>query len=370
MTRSRPSLPVLTPLPSMNEGGAFKLQQRLVAASCQYLPGDALFTADAGVVPGLGRPRTTAAVEQVIADAWSADGACLVQGAGTGAIRAALSAGPWSEERRQLLVHDAPDYSTTGTTFRDGCVETVRADFDVPGAVEATLHTSNRPSWGYVQHTRQRLADSFNPMAVVQELSGAGVRVIVDDNYAVMRTPSIGVENGAAASVFSAFKLHGPEGVGVVVGDADIVDRARQHNYSGGGQVQGWQALDVLQALVAAPANWVWQSREVMRLADALRNGAVPAIVDAGLTNAQDLCVVALLAEPNADQVRERAASAGAAPYPVGSNSRYEIAPLVYRLSSSTLEAAPQLRPWTLRINPMRAGADLTIDILRRATGV
>ena len=51
----------------------------------------------------------------------------------------------------------------------------------------------------------------------------------------------------------------------------------------------------------------------------------------------------------------------------MGSNSRYEIAPLVYRMSSSSLAANPELAAWSLRINPMRAGADLVIDLLRRA---
>ncbi|NED02335.1 aminotransferase, partial [Streptomyces sp. SID6648] len=57
----------------------------------------------------------------------------------------------------------------------------------------------------------------------------------------------------------------------------------------------------------------------------------------------------------------------GAAPYPVGSNSRYEVAPLFYRMSGSNLDDAPELADWTVRINPMRAGADLVLDILRRS---
>ena len=61
------------------------------------------------------------------------------------------------------------------------------------------------------------------------------------------------------------------------------------------------------------------------------------------------------------------AARFGAAPYPVGSNSRYEIAPLFYRMSSSALDDAPELADWAVRINPMRAGADLVVDILRRS---
>lgn len=53
--------------------------------------------------------------------------------------------------------------------------------------------------------------------------------------------------------------------------------------------------------------------------------------------------------------------------YPVGANSRYEIAPLFYRLSGTFLAGTPELADWTIRINPMRAGADLVLTILADA---
>ncbi|MGC5617411.1 hypothetical protein [Georgenia sp. Z1491] len=364
---TRPELPATTPLPVMDADGAFDLQQRLVEAMCEEMPGAAPFEADAGVRPPLGRPGTTAGVERVLARAFGGKAACLVQGAGTGAIRTALSAGPWRSGVRRLLVHDAPDYTTTAQTFADGCVETVRVDMGDDDALRAALAGSGDDAWVYVQHTRQRLEDAFDPMAVVRLAVQHGRRVIVDDNYAVLRTPSIGVEHGAAASAFSLFKLHGPEGVGVVVGDADLVDAAHAANYSGGGQVQGHQALEALRALVTVPLAWAAQAREAARLAELLDAGHVPGVVGARLANAQDLCVVALLEEPVADAVRAAAAQLGAAPYPVGSNSRYEIAPMIYRLSSSALDSRPDLREWTLRINPMRASAELTARLVRRA---
>lgn len=364
---TRPVLPRTTPLPHLDADGAFALQQRLVAAACTELPGAAMFRADVGVHPVTGRPETTAAVERVLATAFGAEAACLVQGAGTGAIRAALSAGPWRSGERRLLVHDAPDYSTTATTFHDGLVEPVRVDLNDEAAVDRALAALDGPQWVYVQHTRQRLSDGFDPMQVVAAVRSAGRKVIVDENYAAVRTPAIGTEYGANASAFSLFKLHGPEGIGVVLGDEDLVEAAHRSNYSGGGQVQGHQALEALQALISAPLNWARQSAEVLRLADLLAGGAVPGVADATVANVQDLCVVALLGDPIADRVREAAARLGAAPYPVGSNSRYEIAPMIYRLSSSTLAAQPELRGWTLRINPMRASADLVIDILRRS---
>lgn len=364
---TQPTLPKTTPLPSLDTAGAFKLQQRIVAAICEELPGTDLFTADVGVNPGVGRPHTTAAVERVLAKAFRGEAACLVQGAGTGAIRSALSAGPWRNGVRTILAHAAPDYSTTATTFNDGLVNVIRVDFNNPAEVTAVLSSDDCPDWVYVQHTRQRLADSFDPISLIETATRFGKRVIVDENYAAVRTPQLGCEVGAAASAFSLFKLHGPEGIGVIIGDKDIIDAAHIANYSGGGQVQGPQAIAALQALVDAPLNWARQSREVFRLARLLNAGAVPGITKAVVANVQDLCVVALLDQPNADSVRAAAAKFGAAPYPVGSNSRYEIAPMVYRLSSSTLDAQPELRDWTLRINPMRASADLVVEILHQA---
>ncbi len=363
---NRPVLPITTPLPVISAAQAVDAQQRLVAGVAEHLSDGAVFRADAGVVPALGQPETTRRVERVLAQAFEVDDACLVQGAGTGAIRAALSAGPWAEGRRRLIVHDAPDYSTTATTFRDGLVECVRVDFEDLEAVRRVIE-GEPTAWVYVQHTRQRLADAHQPADVIALASAAGRRTIVDDNYAVFRAPRIGTELGADVSAFSLFKLHGPEGVGVVLGAGDVIDRVRHANYSGGGQVQGHQALSALQALVMVPLNWAAQAEASVELARALSAGAVDGIVDARLANVQDLCVIALLDEPVAEQLPRWAASQGAAPFPVGSNSRYEITPLVYRLSSSTLEAQPELREWAVRVNPMRAGARLTADLLRRA---
>jgi hypothetical protein len=243
----------------------------------------------------------------------------------------------------------------------------VRVDFEDAAAVDAVAAHTQAPGWWYVQHTRQRLTDQHAPGEVIAAAAAAGRRVIVDDNYAVMRIPRIGVQHGAAASAFSLFKLHGPEGIGVVIGDEDIVDRMHHANYSGGGQVQGTQALAALQALVMVPLNWAAQAEQTQELCARLAAGAVPGVADAVLANAQDLCVIALLDQPIATELPRFAARRGAAPFPVGSNSRYEICPMVYRLSSSTLANQPALPDWAVRINPMRSGADLVVNLLTSA---
>ncbi|MFG2136264.1 aminotransferase class V-fold PLP-dependent enzyme [Streptomyces sp. NPDC048650] len=357
-------LPRTSPLPTVAVGDATARQFRLLECTARHFEGQQLFEADAGVVPGPGRPRTTARVEAVLADFFGAEAAALVQGAGTGAIRAALAAvvGPGDP----LLIHRAPVYRTTAVTLRGLGVRAVEADFNDPGALAEAL-ASGRFGWGYVQHTRQRLADSYDLGEVLAACRAAGLRTVVDDNYAALRVPWCGVELGADASCFSLFKLHGPEGVGVVVGAADVVARVRADNSSGGGQVQGHQALDALRALTHVPVMWAVQSAVGAEVAGRLAAGAVPGVAEVALANAQDRCLLVRLDHPLARALPAAAARHGAAAYPVGANSRYEIAPLFYRLSGSALADAPELADWTVRINPMRAGADLVVDILARA---
>ncbi|MEU6034858.1 aminotransferase class V-fold PLP-dependent enzyme [Actinomadura sp. NPDC047616] len=360
----RPRLPQTFPLATVPLPDAVARQFRLLECTAAHFEGEQLFTTDLGVVPGTGRPRTTARVEAVLADFFGAEAAALVQGAGTGAIRAALVAAVKPGD--PLLVHRAPVYATTATTLRTLGVDVVEVDFNDPAALERAL-AGGRFRWAYAQHSRQRLTDSYDLAAVVTACRAAGVRTIVDDNYTAMRVPACGVEVGADASCFSLFKLHGPEGVGAVVGAADLVERLHHDNYSGGGQVQGHQALDALRALTHVPVMWSVQSRVVAEIAERLAGGEVDGVADVRVANVQDRCVLVLLDRPVARALPAVAARHGAAPYPVGSSSRYEIAPLFYRMSSSSLADAPGLADWTVRVNPMRAGADLVLDILRRA---
>ncbi|MEV4975697.1 aminotransferase class V-fold PLP-dependent enzyme [Streptomyces scopuliridis] len=359
-----PVLPRTFPLATVTLEDAAQRQFRLLECTAAHFEGPQLFEADTGVVPGLGRPRTTARVEAVLADYFGAEDAALVQGAGTGAIRAALGAALSPGD--PLLIHRAPVYRTTAVTLRGLGVRATEADFNDGTALRRALE-SGAFSWAYVQHSRQRLADSYDPGGVLAACRTAGVRTVVDDNYAVMRVPASGVELGADASCFSLFKLHGPEGVGAVVGARDLIERVRADNYSGGGQVQGHQALDALRALTHVPVLWALQSRVGAEIAERLTAGEVPGVAEVRIANAQDRCLLVRLDRPVARELPAVAARHGAAPYPVGSNSRYEIAPLVYRMSGSSLDDAPGLADWTVRINPMRAGADLVIEILRRS---
>lgn len=357
-------LPRTAPLATVSVPDAIAAQFRLLECVAAHFEGQELFAPDVGVLPELGRPRSTAQAEAVLADFFGAEDAALVQGAGTGAIRAALTA--VLSDGEPLLIHRAPVYRTTGVTLRGLGARPAEADFNSAAELRAAL-ASGRFRWAYVQHARQRLADSYDLGEVLAACRAAGVRTVVDDNYAVLRAPACGVQLGAEASCFSLFKLHGPEGVGAVVGTRDVIARVRADNYSGGGQVQGPQALDALRALTHVPVLWAVQSAVVTEVAERLSAGEVAGVAEVRIANVQDRCVLVRLRAPVARQLPAVAARFGAAPYPVGSASRYEIAPLFYRMSSSALADAPGLADHTVRINPMRAGADLVVTILRRA---
>ena len=76
------------PLQSLTIIEAQQKQFALVDSICRHFPGSEFLTGgDLGLTPGLNQPRITQRVEQVLADAFHAQAAALVQGAGTGAIR-------------------------------------------------------------------------------------------------------------------------------------------------------------------------------------------------------------------------------------------------------------------------------------------
>lgn len=73
------------PLQSLTLIEAQQKQFALVDTICRHFPGCEFLTCgDLGLTPGLNQPRITQRVEQVLADAFHAQAAALVQGAGTG----------------------------------------------------------------------------------------------------------------------------------------------------------------------------------------------------------------------------------------------------------------------------------------------
>lgn len=361
------ALPETYPLFSLGLETAKEMQFRLMERVCAHFAGDELLRSDLGVSPELGRPNTTKKVEEVLADFFGVDECTLIQGAGTGAIRAMLDASVNAGKR--ILIHDAPPYSTTMQTFESKGLELVRANFNDLEETRSAAESTEAPSVALVQHSRQSPEDSYDLGEVIQTLGSAGLHVLTDENYTAFKVPRIGAELGASASAFSMFKLLGPEGVGCVAGTREIISRIRKANYSGGGQVQGHQALDALRSLVAAPILWAIQTEVVDEVVQRLRAGEVNGVRDAHVANGQDRMVMILFEEPVAREIIRSSSKFGAQNYPVGANSRYEVAPLFYRLSGSFLEAHTELTEYAIRVNPVRAGADLVLSILTRSIG-
>jgi hypothetical protein len=319
---------------------------------------------DRGIRPGVGRPARTAAVEAVMADFFGSPASALIRGAGTGALRAAIEA--LLPTAGRVLVHRAPVYPTTAATLAALGITPVPVDFHDAAALAAA---ASGVDGAIIQHARQQLSDVYRVADVIRTLRAARpeLPLICDDNYAALKVPQIGAQLGATVSAFSTFKLLGPEGVGCVVGDAAVVAGIRQRNYSGGGQVQGPEAMAVLRGMVYAPVAMALQAAVVDEVVARLNRGELPGVKRAIVANAQSRVALVELTEPVAAQLLEVAPRFGAAPYPIGAESRYEIVPMFYRVSGTMLQADPTLAERMIRINPLRAGAETVLSILGRA---
>ena len=353
------------PLTSLSLSQAMQKQFELVdAATRHFINGEFLSGGDFGLKSGLNQPQTTYQVEKVIADFFHAQSAVLVQGAGTGAIREGLFALLNAGER--IVLHSAPIYPTTKTTLQLMGLEVIETDFNDLKQLTQTLQTT-QPQTVLIQHTRQQPQDRFELAQVIACCRQQNIPTLVDDNYAVMKVEHIGCELGATLSTFSSFKLFGPEGVGVVVGEQSAVEKIRQAHYSGGCQIQGHLAMEVLRGLVLAPVMHAVQAQVNEELVKRFNSDEFPMVKTAFLANAQSKVLIIEFFAEIADKVLQNAPKFGALPYPVGAESKYEIPPLFYRISGTFRQSDPTLEKRMIRINPNRAGAETVLRIFRES---
>ncbi len=361
-------------LPALSLEEARALQFRLVAAITHEFSGAAWLTrGELGVGSDNQGSRFTQAAERALARMFGTEDAVFVTGAGTGAIRAALFA--LLPTLSRIIIHDAPLYSTTAVTFRAAGYQALRVDFHDREQLRAALAEAGAHAL-YIQHTRQQLSDHYMLAEVVRiaREQRPELLILVDDNYAVANTPRIGVELGADVSAFSAFKLLGPEGVGIVLCSHADAQRIRADMYSGGTRVHGFQAQEALIGLSASfVANAITQetAQAVVEYLRAASTSLIArSVAEAYVANMQSPVVLARLHAPIAEQVIAHASEHGAAPFPVGAMSRYELIPLFYRVSGSMRETlgTEAARHW-LRINPMRAGVETVLAILEQSLG-
>jgi cystathionine beta-lyase/cystathionine gamma-synthase len=355
------------PLESISFEEAKKFQFKLIDAVTKHFRGAEILTlGDLGVVKGLNKPSTTLKVEQVLADFFEQEAAVLVRGAGTAAIRWGIYS--MIKAGSTILVHDAPIYPTTEVTFDSMGLDIIKADFNNKNELVNIIKEKHIDAV-LVQYTRQRIDDSYDIAEVIssiREVLGE-VPIITDDNYAVMKVKNIGVQCGADLTAFSMFKLLGPEGIGCIVGKKKYIDKIIKSNYSGGGQVQGHEALEALRGLVYAPVALAIQAEVNNELVERLNKGELNGVKKAFLANAQSKVLLVELEEPVAEKVIDEAEKLGAAPNPVGAESKYEFVPMFYRVSGTFRASDKSLEARMIRINPMRSGADTVIRILREA---
>ena len=355
------------PLPSLSIKEATEKQFALVDAITRHFTGGEFLSAgDRGLVPGLGRPRATAQTEAVLADFFGQEDAVLVRGAGTGSIRAALSSA--FRPGDSVFVHSSPVYPTTNVSFELMNLKTDGADFNDISAA-ASAYKNSIAAGALVQLARQKPDDSYDYTQLIPALKAVSPEkpLITDDNYAAMKVPKIGCEAGADLSCFSLFKLLGPEGVGCVCGKHIYVEKIRASHYSGGVQVQGTEAMEALRSLVYAPVALAIQAQVCDEVVERLCGGEVKGVKNAFVVNAQSRVIIVEMEEAKAPAVIEKAEKFGAAPYPVGSESRYEVTPLFYKVSGTFIKSDPSLAFSMVRINPMRSGANTIINILKRS---
>lgn len=354
----------LSTLPTVSIEEAMETQFRLTESIAHFFSGEEFLSAgDYGVMNNRG-PKRTQKVEQVLAHFFGTEDCALVRGSGTGGIRLALSS--YIEAGDSVMVHDAPIYTTTKETFRLLGIKPVFVDYH---NLEAVQENVAKVKTVLIQHSFQQIKDSYHIQDVIQAVKKANsdMPIVVDDNYTLFKTPKIGVQLGADVSTFSGFKVLGPEGIGVIVGKRESIEIIKKRNYSGGGQVQGPEAMELVRALVKAPILCAIQSAQVEKVCDRLNQGEIEEVEWAQLSNSQSRNAIIKLKEPIAFEVIAHSDELGGAIHPVGAESKYEVLPMIYRVSGSFLESAPEMAPYLLRVNPMRSGADLTIQIIKEA---
>lgn len=354
------------PIDQITVDKAKQMQFRLVECIAHQFDGYSILNAgDFGVLQGTNRPQHTVRAEKAIAEFFHAEDACLTRGSGTGAIRSLLMA--IAQPNQEILLHQAPIYPTTAVTLRAMGLQPVFIDLNNPQEIDRSK--LENVSLMLIQHARQQIGDSYSLQGSIDLIKqvNPSIFIITDDNYLVFKVEKIGIECGAGASAFSTFKLFGPEGIGCIVSDAGTIGKVREDFYSGGSQVQGTEALETLRSIVFAPVSLAIQKEVVDTTVQTIKNANVPGIRNAFVANAQSRVILVEFEKPIAKKVLEKATAMGAAPHPVGSESRYEIVPMFYRVSGTFLKENPTLGEYMIRINPMRGGVDLILDILQKS---
>ena len=100
-------------------------------------------------------------------------------------------------------------------------------------------------------------------------------------------------------------------------------------------------------------------------MAKRLNAGELRHVKAAFVANAESKAVLVEFDEDVANDILAKAPAHGAAPHPVGCESKYEFLPMFYRISGTFRAKNPSWEKRMIRINVMRSGPDTVIRILR-----
>ena len=129
--------------------------------------------------------------------------------------------------------------------------------------------------------------------------------------------------------------------------------------------MQGYEAMAALRGLVYAPVALAIAGATCHEVVERLCSGELAHVRGAYVANAESKAVLVEFDEDVADRILALAPAHGAAPHPVGCESRYEFAPMFYRISATFRAQNPSWQRRMIRINVMRSGPDTVIRILR-----
>ena len=316
---------------------------------------------------GGGRPKFTALVEETLADYFGVEDVTLVQSAGTGSIRAMLTAMLKPGDR--IVLHKAHIYKTTKPIMEQMGFELHYVDFNsIPAIVKAVQESM--PKAVYIQRVTQQLGDKFDTEAIIEKVkkTNSETLVLADDNYAIFRAPFPSTTHGADATSFSLFKLLAGSNIGCVLSTSAFCGEIRRNLSSAGCQVSGVDAMEAMRSLVYVPVALAIQKQTVeevvKRVNHRIEEGDFP-LIDRAYSMSGIRCVMLHFKAPVAEKFLKIAWKNGSPSRSVGEESRHELIPLFTYCLSSFLKGNPGLKEEAIRINPFRAGPDTVMRILK-----
>ena len=165
---------------------------------------------------------------------------------------------------QKILVHKAPIYNTTATSFEMLGLVPVEADFNDLDDIRNVLEADTEIAGALVQYTRQKMDDRYDMHEVIRTIKDVrDIPVLTDDNYAVMKVKDIGIQCGADLSCFSSFKLLGPEGIGIVVGKKKYVDKLVELAIPAECRHKGMRRLTYCTDLSMHRSHWQFRHRSM-----------------------------------------------------------------------------------------------------------